>query len=811
MDMREPIRSARLRVSLHAEQLEDRSVMSAVVPEFVSTSAYASAGSVAGLCEAGLPEPGSQTPATRPGSQTPATKTPARVLVAVTPGTSVATKFAPYAQHVAPLGFDIYSVDLSANANVDAVAAFYAAQPDVVSAAPDRIVKLNRTFNDPSLSAQSGLVNIDAATAWNRQTGTRNTIVAVIDTGVDYRHSDLAANIWVNTGEIAGNGLDDDHDGYIDDVYGYDFANNRGDPIDTDSHGTHIAGIIGAVGNNGIGISGVNPNTRIMPLKFIGDDGTGFTSNAVRALDYAVSHGAKVANASWGGGDIDSTLSAAIARAGAAGLIFVAAAGNDGSNNDVRPFYPGSYIASLPNIVTVAASDSSDTLASFSNIGANTVTLSAPGVSILSTLPNNRYGVLTGTSISTPFVTGAISLIWDQNPSWTYQQVLAKLRSSVDPIASMAGKTTTGGRLNVAKALDAIAVSPPPVVVPPPATVPPPVVVPPAPPPPVVPVLVSGPQVISSLFSGSVPSSYDRVRFTFNTRINAATITPSDASLTGPGGAIPIRAITPVAGTNDTQFEATFDAQTTPGSYTFAIGPDLFDMAAHRMDQNRNGINGEPADRYSTSETLGASATATTFTTTAANLPVAIPDLGSASIPIVVARDATIGDLDVRLNLFHTFMGDVRVELHGPAGQVATLVNRRGAGGQGYRETIFDDRATTAIEKGTAPFAGSFRPESALSVFHGTNARGTWTLKVTDNDASDSGSLIGVSLLFTTSVTTMVRTPAFANSPIPVTVSTAALTDFQLMVADFLARLEATNERHIGTRVAAVGHAARVW
>lgn len=750
MDMREPIRSARLRVSLHAEQLEDRSVMSAVVPEFLTTSAHA----------------------------------PARVLVAVTPGTNVAMKFAPYAQHVAPLGFDIYSVDLAADANIDAVAAFYAAQPDVVSAAPDRIVKLNRTFNDPSLAAQSGLVNIGAAAAWNRQTGTRNTIVAIIDTGVDYRHSDLAANIWVNAGEIAGNGLDDDHDGYIDDVYGYDFANNRGDPIDTDSHGTHIAGIIGAVGNNGIGISGVNPNTRIMPLKFIGDDGTGFTSNAVRALDFAVSHGAKVANASWGGGDIDSTLSAAIARAGAAGLIFVAAAGNDGSNNDVRPFYPGSYITSLPNIVTVAASDSSDNLASFSNIGANTVTLSAPGVSILSTLPNNRYGVLTGTSISTPFVTGAISLIWDQNPSWTYQQVLAKLRSSVDPIASMAGKTTTGGRLNVAKALDAVAVSPPPFVVPP---VPPPVVVPPAPPP-VVPVLVSGPQVISSLFSGSVPSSYDRVRITFNTRINAATITPSDASLTGPGGTIPIRAITPVAGTNDTQFDATFDAQTTPGSYTFAVGPDLFDIAAHRMDQNRNGINGEPADRYFTSETLGASPTATTFTNTAANLPVAIPDLGTVSIPIVVARDATIADLDVRLNLFHTFMGDVRVELHGPAGQVVTLVNRRGAGGQGFRETTFDDGATTAIETGIAPFTGSYRPESALSLFHGANARGTWTLIVTDNDASDTGSVIGVSLLFTTSIATTVRTPAFADSPVPVAVSTAALTDFQLMVADFLAR-----------------------
>ena len=754
MDMRDPIRSSRLRVSLHAELLEDRSVMSAVVPEFVSNDAYASA----------------------------------RVLVALTTGIDATTKFAPFAQHVAPLGFDIYAVELAANANVDAVAAFYAAQPDVVSAAPDRIVKLNRTFNDPSISAQSGLVNIGAATAWNRQTGTRNTIVAVIDTGVDYRHPDLAANIWVNPGEIPGNGIDDDRDGFIDDVYGYDFASNRGDPIDTDSHGTHIAGIIGAVGNNGIGISGVNPNTRIMPLKFIGDDGTGFTSNAVRALDFAVRHGAKVANASWGGGGIDSTLSAAIARAGAAGLIFVAAAGNDGSNNDVRPFYPGSYITSLPNIVTVAASDSSDNLASFSNIGANTVTLSAPGVSILSTLPNNRYGVLTGTSISTPFVTGAIALIWDQNPNWTYQQVLAKLRSSVDPIASMAGKTTTGGRLNVAKALDAIAVSPPPVVVPPPATVPPPVVVPPALPP-VVPFLASGPQVISSLFSGSLPSRYDRVRFTFNTRINAATITPSDALLTGPGGTIPIRAITAVAGTNNTQFEATFDAQTTPGSYTFSVGPDLFDMAAHRMDQNRNGINGEPADRFATSETLGASATATTFTTTAANLPVAIPDLGSVSIPIVVTRDATIADLDVRLNLFHTFMGDVRVELIGPAGQIVTLVNRRGAGGQGYRETTFDDQATTTIETGIAPFTGSFRPESALSIFHGANARGTWTLKVTDDDASDSGSVIGVSLLFTTSIATTVRTPAFADSP--VTVSPAATSDFQLMVADFLARNEA--------------------
>jgi subtilisin family serine protease len=211
----------------------------------------------------------------------------------------------------------------------------------------------------------------------------------VIDSGVDFTHPDLLPNLWRNPGEVPGNGRDDDGNGFVDDLYGADFVNNDGTPEDDLGHGTHVAGIIGAAGNNGQGVTGVAWTTRVMALKFMGGAAGGFTSDAVRALDYAVANGARVVNASWGGpqAGADPTLSAAVGRARAAGVVIVAAAGNNAANTDAALFYPAGYTVQFDNVVSVAATDGADNLAAFSNYGPRSVTIAAPGLDVNSTLP----------------------------------------------------------------------------------------------------------------------------------------------------------------------------------------------------------------------------------------------------------------------------------------------------------------------------------------------------------------------------------------------------------------------------------------
>ncbi len=661
------------------------------------------------------------------------------------------------ATSVTPLGFGLYRVDLAAGYPLDQALGVLSAVPDVAAAEPDRIVRSNATLNDPQLAAQTGLAAIQAAAAWNRSTGTRNTVVAVIDTGVDYTHPDLSANLWFNAREIPGNGRDDDGNGYADDLIGYDFAANDADAADHDGHGTHVAGIVGADGNNGLGISGVNPNTRIMALKFIGTDGNGYTSDGIRALNYAAANGAKVANASWGSNVYDAVFATAIARAQAVGLILVTSAGNDSSNNDAVPFYPASYAATLANVIPVAALDAANALAGFSSYGANTVALAAPGVSILSTLPNNRYGSLSGTSMAAPFVAGAISLLWDANPTWTWQQVVGKVKSSVDSLASLAGKVATGGRLNLAKMLD---VSVPPVV---PPTVPPPVS-----PPPTATRETDGARVVSAVFHGAAVDRFDRVRVQFNEKINAGSFTVADVSLAGPGGAFAATSVAPVGGTNNTQFDIAFAPKTTAGAYTLTLGVDIFDIAANRMNQNGNGVNGEPGDRFTGTGALAAGAASAN---PAVALPLAIPDAGTLEIPLVVNRDGSVSDLNLYLFLEHFQVGDLVLKLRSPAGRTVTLVERRGADGSGFRGTTFDDEAVGLISKAKSPFVGAVRPEESLAAFDGQPARGTWTLVIEDRSAGKTGRVTDVRLdVSTTNVLAgTVRTQAFADGmPEPV-------------------------------------------
>ena len=278
-------------------------------------------------------------------------------------------------------------------------------------AEPNYIVKALKTPNDSRFNELWAMENagqtggkpdadIDAPQAWDISTGSKEVIVAVIDTGVDYTHEDLAGNMWTNPGEIPDNGIDDDSNGFVDDYYGWDFAYDDNDPMDGDSHGTHVSGTIGGVGNNGKGIAGVSWNTHIMAVKFLDDEGSGYNSDAIDAINYATTMGADIMSNSWGGGGYSSALEAAIQAADDAGILFVAAAGNDAENTDQYPFYPSGY--DIPNVMSIAATDQNDTLADFSNYGTSTVDIGAPGVNILSSVPGNRYAPYSGTSMAVP-------------------------------------------------------------------------------------------------------------------------------------------------------------------------------------------------------------------------------------------------------------------------------------------------------------------------------------------------------------------------------------------------------------------------
>ena len=679
---------------------------------------------------------------------------------------------APFADSVLPLGFGIYSVTLTPGTDLVEAIEYYGEVTGVVSAAPDEIIQIQQTPNDPQYAQLYGMTKIGAPAAWDTSTGNASFVVGVIDTGVDYNHPDLYLNVWINQAEIPsavraqltdtdgdsiisfrdlnnpvnigagkiidgnGNGRIDGGDllrtaasggwadgtdaganGFTDDLVGWDFANNDNNPFDDNNHGTHVAGTIGAIGNNGVGVAGVNWSVSIAGLKFLTASGSGSISGATAALNYAVTAGIKVTNNSWGGGGFSSAMSTAISRARDAGHIFVAAAGNSASNNDATPNYPSNY--NFDNVVAVAATDQNDNLASFSSFGATTVDLAAPGVGIRSTTPNNTYANFNGTSMATPHVAGAIALYWGANPTLTYQEVIAKLKSSVDVIPSLNGRVATGGRLNVAKMF---ATSPP--------TVPPP------------PTVAPGPKVTAAAFTGTPNVQFTGVRVTFNRAINANTFTAEDVALTGPNGAITNVSIAPVAGTT-TQFDVGFVGQTA-GTYSITIGPDVRDTLGNPMNQDGDAVAGElNGDRFSTSATL-----VTTVTRTFATplLSLAINDFATTVSTINVTDDVRISDLNARVTLTHTYDSDLRITLTSPTGTTVTLFNRRGGSGDNLTNTRFDDEAGTAIANGVAPFNGTYRPDGLLSAFDGQSTKGTWTLRVTDNATFDVGRLTGWSL-----------------------------------------------------------------
>jgi subtilisin family serine protease len=363
-------------------------------------------------------------------------------------------------------------VDLVPDMPLNRALAAYRSDPGVLYAEPDYILRVEAIPNDPDFSQLWGMTNINAPAAWSKSTGSANVVVAVIDTGVDYTHEDLAANMWNNPGDCNSNGLDDDGSGYADDCHGIDALNGDADPMDDHRHGTHVAGTIGAVGNNSIGVVGVNWDVKILACKFLGPDGSGPSSGAIECLDYiahlkAMGVPIVASNNSWGGPGISALAPSASLRDAIRlnldrGILFVVAAGNGGwdeigDDNDRSIGNPAN--TDLPNIISVAAINSGNTLMTFSNFGRHTVHIAAPGDNIRSTAPRAitpaGYANFRGTSMATPHVTGVAALLKAWNPALTWWEIRNLILTGGTPTAGLA-KTVTQSRLSASGAMDCV-------------------------------------------------------------------------------------------------------------------------------------------------------------------------------------------------------------------------------------------------------------------------------------------------------------------------------------------------------------------
>lgn len=375
----------------------------------------------------------------------------------------------------------LFSIDDLDNADAGETAAFYASLPEVLYAEPNARIEIDprpgfgiyREFtprldggpNDPLLPEQWALVNsgqrqgkdkadISALAAWGKTQGSENIVVAVLDSGVDYTHPDLVENMWVRPDHL--DPYFDPELGAFDDYNGYSAVDSMRDPMDENGHGTHVAGIIGARGNNRIGVTGVNWNVEIMPLKFMGRGGFGTTKDAIEAINYATERkragvNVRIINASWGSRSRSRALEDAIRAAGEAGILFVAASGNNAEDADRRPHFPSSY--DLPNVVSIAALNRRDELASFSNFGAKSVHLAAPGAEILSTWLGDGYEEHSGTSMATPVVAGVAALVLSVEPDLSVTDLRARLLDTADKLDALKGKVSSGGRVNAARAV----------------------------------------------------------------------------------------------------------------------------------------------------------------------------------------------------------------------------------------------------------------------------------------------------------------------------------------------------------------------
>lgn len=774
--------------------------------------------------------------------------------------------------------------------------------PGVQGVDPNAVYKVARVPNDPMFSDQWQLENtgqfvfpngfgtidadVDAAAAWDIEIGTRSVIIAVIDTGVDLDHPDLAANLWVNPGEIPGNGIDDDGNGYIDDVNGFDFGDLDSNPDDDSffaGHGTAVAGTIGAVGNNGIGVTGVAWNVSIMAIKIADRFGALSLDAIVASHDYLTTQilrGVNVvaSNNSYGAfapAFYEDQVAGFIAERAAiqefidAGGIFVAAAGNNANDNDSNfTAFPASY--DIPGIISVAATDNNDALASYSNYGAQTVDLGASADNLWTTRVGGGYASFNGTSAASPMVAGAVALLKSNRPNSSAIEVYQALLNGADPVPSLQGRTVSGGRLNVAESLRIIGLDGPIVTRIDPG---------PVSSAPISQAVVTfnkpiDPANFNSVLGGGVGNVLSLVRsggdkvFGNGNDIQVNITAPNlalangnrDLVITAPAPlGIDLYRLTLLAGafrdaqgnllngstTTGTNEVYTFDvvgisgafepndsrAQATPvpfvasGKATFngiTLGDGLhaaLDVDLYRIDIPRGGlitatiaaqslpspsnldsmlrlfnasgqqlaindqfngkdafidffvttggsyylgVSGFPNSNYN----VNAGGSGTTQSTGAYNLsievalvendrisfgpspsaPKDIPAQGVVTDSIFIPDNRQVLDVNVHLDIEHTFVGDLRVSLISPRGTEVILSDRRGSSGDNFIGTIFDDEAPVAIANGAPPYTGSFRPDSPLSNFDGESALGNWTLRVADLTALNSGRLLSWSL-----------------------------------------------------------------
>lgn len=721
--------------------------------------------------------------------------------------------------------------------------------------------------------------DIDAEQAWNITTGSDRVVIAVIDTGVEITHPDLAANIWTNPLEIPGNGVDDDGNGFIDDVNGWDFASNEpagqdNNPTDppTQGHGTAVAGVIAAVGGNGLGVAGVMWNASILPIKIFPEEGGATSFSILQAQEYITilrrDFGVNIvaSNNSYGNirpdaaGEFDSAEEVAIQQATNAGILFVAAAGNDANNNDGPIFaYPAGY--PNPDIISVAATNNRDRLASFSNYGLTSVDVGAPGEQVLTTAVGGGYQYINGTSFASPYTAGVIGLLASVNRFATNDQLKAALYGGVDVVESLVGRTVTGGRINAFRSLQLIQVPGPIVAAINPGTTTAPVSE----------IVVQFSEDIDPAFlfpGGVLDVSKIRLRASngdnrFDANDIFIDINDGDVVLNGnlmtitlASGLLPRDAYRfTLVHTGFRDLEGNFlNGDDTAGNdeiYDFAVvafrgplepndtiasatpvilnpsgsaqffdlfigdglneqrdvdmfkvfvnGPALisaevlarslptpssldpylrlFDASGVELRANDNfngldpkiqyfvpaggnyyiGVSAYPNASYNpilapTGTISGSSglynlmidvATAANESFSQSNTtPIAIPGAGVIESTIFIPDGRTITDLDVRINVQHTYIGDLRMTLIDPNGQSVTLVNRRGGSGQNFTGTIFDSQAGASVLVGSAPFTGRFRPEQSLNAFNNTTALGLWTLRIEDLRAGDAGQLV---------------------------------------------------------------------
>jgi len=569
--------------------------------------------------------------------------------------------------------------------------------PAVKIAEPNFLYRKALVPNDPSYGDLWGLnntgqaggtndVDIDAPEAWDITTGDSDVVIGVIDTGVDYDHEDLADNAWVNPGEIAGNGVDDDGNGYIDDVYGIDTANGDTDPMDDDSHGTHVAGTIGAVGGNGIGVVGVNHDVSIAACKFLGADGTGSTAGAIECIDYFTDLkenrgvNVKATNNSWGGGGYSEALETAIEVAGQAGILFVAAAGNSGSNNDNVDNYPSNYVTTTNSLLAVASHTRTDGDSGYS-YGIETVDIAAPGTAILSTVPGNGYAAFSGTSMATPHVAGAAALVWSLNPELTPSEMKELLMSTGETSLWADGRTVSGNRLNVLNALEEADPTP-------------------------------------GFKLGITPGSAEiEAGETYTFTIEVGSIAGYDEevqlSLAEPSDIASLSASTAMPG--DTVTLTVVTAEDTPwGPYSFTV----------------NGVSGDiekskSANLYVYPQGLNEFPYAYSGDAVPTLPNEEDPDDVGVDLVINIPDDLTVFGMQASVDITHTYSGDIVLSLTSPQGTTTVLRQNQGGGTDDIVESYNSD------------------------AFNGEVATGDWTLNVLDTFDGDNGTVNTWSLVVT--------------------------------------------------------------